>query len=198
MPEATTVTEDEVYEQHGARVVVNRAHLALLAGMTLDFQKQGLNESFKFLNPNVSHVPGFSALIGFDENRLKGVLGPPALARDEGLGELDGVLLADSMWLADAVWTLGTAQSPVTVVDINSPWDYSRDTYDGLHPNVRGEYVIAKAFADAISRDWGLGSSFGSIPASSRAWTRVAESGRAALSPRSRRVVGRSACICGR
>ena len=68
--------------------------------------------------------------------------------------------------LADAVWSLGTAQSPVSVVDINGPWDYSQDTYDGLHPNVRGEYVIAKAFADVIARDWGLGSSYGTIPTS--------------------------------
>lgn len=40
------------------------------------------------LNPNVDHVPSFSALIGFDETRLKGVLGPPALARDEGQGAM--------------------------------------------------------------------------------------------------------------
>lgn len=40
------------------------------------------------LNPNVAHVPAFSALVGFDENRLKGVLGPPALARAEGQGAM--------------------------------------------------------------------------------------------------------------
>ena len=28
-------------------------HLPLLDGLTLDWQKQGLNESFKFVNPNV-------------------------------------------------------------------------------------------------------------------------------------------------
>lgn len=45
---------EQVYEQHGARLVVKAEHLALLEGLTLDFQKQGLNESFKFLNPNVT------------------------------------------------------------------------------------------------------------------------------------------------
>lgn len=50
--------EDAVYEQHGARVVIKRADLAVLAGMTLDFQKQGLNESFKFLNPNATAYCG--------------------------------------------------------------------------------------------------------------------------------------------
>lgn len=45
--------EDQVFEQHGAKIVVRGEHLAMLDGLTLDFQKQGLNESFKFLNPNV-------------------------------------------------------------------------------------------------------------------------------------------------
>lgn len=45
--------EDQVFEQHGAKLVVKTEHLAMLDGLTLDFQKQGLNEAFKFLNPNV-------------------------------------------------------------------------------------------------------------------------------------------------
>lgn len=45
--------EDQVFENHGAKVVVKADHLPMLDGLTLDFQKQGLNESFKFLNPNV-------------------------------------------------------------------------------------------------------------------------------------------------
>jgi len=43
--------QDAVFEQFGAKVVVLREHLPLLEGLVLDFQKQGLNESFKFLNP---------------------------------------------------------------------------------------------------------------------------------------------------
>ncbi len=45
--------DDQVFEAHGAKVVVKAEHLAQLDGLTLDWQKQGLNESFKFLNPNV-------------------------------------------------------------------------------------------------------------------------------------------------
>ena len=45
--------DEQVFEQHGARVVVKTEHLPMLAGLTLDYQKQGLNEAFKFLNPNV-------------------------------------------------------------------------------------------------------------------------------------------------
>lgn len=45
---------DQVYEQHGARLVIKAEHLAVLEGLTLDFQKQGLSEAFKFINPNVA------------------------------------------------------------------------------------------------------------------------------------------------
>lgn len=44
---------DEVYVAGEAKVVVNREHLDKLDGLTLDFQREGLNESFKFINPNV-------------------------------------------------------------------------------------------------------------------------------------------------
>ncbi|HUP92866.1 MAG TPA: iron-sulfur cluster assembly accessory protein [Solimonas sp.] len=44
---------EQVIEQHGARLVVDPQHLPLLDGLVLDYQKQGLNEAFKFLNPNV-------------------------------------------------------------------------------------------------------------------------------------------------
>lgn len=44
--------DDQVFESHGAKLVVKSDHLPFLLGLTLDWQKQGLNESFKFLNPN--------------------------------------------------------------------------------------------------------------------------------------------------
>lgn len=46
-------TDDQVFEAHGAKLVVKADHLPVLQGMILDWQKQGLNESFKFINPNV-------------------------------------------------------------------------------------------------------------------------------------------------
>ena len=45
--------DDQVFESNGARLIVKSEHLPMLEGLTLDWQKQGLNESFKFLNPNV-------------------------------------------------------------------------------------------------------------------------------------------------
>ena len=43
---------DEVFEDKGVKVIVNPKSLAYLAGMELDFAKEGLNEGFKFNNPN--------------------------------------------------------------------------------------------------------------------------------------------------
>jgi iron-sulfur cluster assembly protein len=43
---------EQVFEQHGARVLVSDEHLPLLAGLTLDFRKEGLSEAFRFVNPN--------------------------------------------------------------------------------------------------------------------------------------------------
>ena len=46
-------TDDVVFEQHGVNVIVDRESLALIDGTEIDFVKQGLNEAFKFRNPNV-------------------------------------------------------------------------------------------------------------------------------------------------
>ncbi len=44
---------DVVFENHGVKVVVDRESLPLIDGTEVDFVKQGLNEAFKFRNPNV-------------------------------------------------------------------------------------------------------------------------------------------------
>ena len=50
--------EDVQFESHGVKVVVDRKSLAFLDGTELDFEKQGLNEGFKFNNPNVKDECG--------------------------------------------------------------------------------------------------------------------------------------------
>ncbi len=45
--------EDLVYESEGVRVYVDRSNLKLLAGTRVDFVREGLNEAFRFENPNV-------------------------------------------------------------------------------------------------------------------------------------------------
>jgi iron-sulfur cluster assembly protein len=46
-------TDDIVFEQQGVKVIVDRESLTLLDGTEVDFVKQGLNEAFRFRNPNV-------------------------------------------------------------------------------------------------------------------------------------------------
>ncbi len=43
---------DEVFESHGVKVLVNPKSLVYLDGTEVDFVKEGLNEGFKFNNPN--------------------------------------------------------------------------------------------------------------------------------------------------
>jgi len=50
--------EDLVFESHGVPVVVAKDDLAKLAGVEVDFVRQGLNESFKFRNPNAKDECG--------------------------------------------------------------------------------------------------------------------------------------------
>ena len=45
---------DQAYENHGVKVFVDAKSLVYLKGTTLDFVKEGLNEGFKFVNPNVT------------------------------------------------------------------------------------------------------------------------------------------------
>ena len=48
-----TGPEDVVFEDRGVRVFVDRDSLPLIDGTVVDFTQQGLNEAFRFRNPNV-------------------------------------------------------------------------------------------------------------------------------------------------
>jgi len=45
--------QDVVFEDHGVKVFVDPESLQLIDGTTVDFVRQGLNEAFRFRNPNV-------------------------------------------------------------------------------------------------------------------------------------------------
>jgi iron-sulfur cluster assembly protein len=45
--------KDHVFEDQGVKVFVDPDSLALINGTTVDFVKQGLNEAFRFHNPNI-------------------------------------------------------------------------------------------------------------------------------------------------
>ena len=44
--------EDQTFESNGVRVLIDPKSLAYLDGTELDFVREGLNEGFKFNNPN--------------------------------------------------------------------------------------------------------------------------------------------------
>jgi iron-sulfur cluster assembly protein len=51
---ADTLDENDTsFEQHDVKVIVNAADIAFLKGMELDYRREGINEAFKFNNPNV-------------------------------------------------------------------------------------------------------------------------------------------------
>ena len=48
-----SAASDLVFEDHGVKVFVDPDSLPLINGTTVDFVKQGLNEAFRFHNPNI-------------------------------------------------------------------------------------------------------------------------------------------------
>ena len=49
---------DLVFEAFGVKVIVDQKSLPYIDGMELDYGKEGLNEGFKFNNPNVKDACG--------------------------------------------------------------------------------------------------------------------------------------------
>lgn len=50
--------EDMAFESHGVKVLVDPKSLVYIDGTELDFTREGLNEGFKFKNPNVKDECG--------------------------------------------------------------------------------------------------------------------------------------------
>ena len=50
--------EDNVFESYGIKVFVDPKSLPYIDGTELDFEREGLNEGFKFRNPNVKDECG--------------------------------------------------------------------------------------------------------------------------------------------
>ncbi len=54
----TVNPEDAQFESHGVKVVVDPKSLQFIDGTVLDYTREGLNEGFKFSNPNVKDECG--------------------------------------------------------------------------------------------------------------------------------------------
>ena len=53
-----TRPEDITFQSHGVTVVIDPKSLPYIDGTELDYTKEGLNEGFKFNNPNVKDACG--------------------------------------------------------------------------------------------------------------------------------------------
>lgn len=50
--------DDVQFESHGVKVLIDAKSLPYLDGTELDYTREGLNEGFKFNNPNVKNACG--------------------------------------------------------------------------------------------------------------------------------------------
>ncbi len=85
---------------------------------------------------------------------------PIALAEsDEGFALR---VYAYNVLIREVAADMSTERSPVISLDVagGEDWDVASDTYDGTHPNARGEVKIAAAFADALAEGYGIGRAY--------------------------------------
>ncbi|HCK81784.1 MAG TPA: iron-sulfur cluster assembly accessory protein [Candidatus Competibacter sp.] len=54
----TINADDRIIESQGVKIVVSEKNLPLLDGVEVDYAKQGLNEGFRFNNPNAKEMCG--------------------------------------------------------------------------------------------------------------------------------------------
>ncbi len=57
-PAAEAGDDDYVFDSHGVRILVDTRSLDYLDGTELDYVREGLNEGFRFNNPNVKDTCG--------------------------------------------------------------------------------------------------------------------------------------------
>ncbi|EIC30896.1 MULTISPECIES: HesB/IscA family protein [Methylomicrobium] len=49
---------ETVFEEHGVKLIVKQDDLPYIDGMELDYRREGINEAFRFDNPNVKATCG--------------------------------------------------------------------------------------------------------------------------------------------
>lgn len=63
-PAEAVAESDQVFESNGVKLVVDPQSLKYLFGTELDYAREGLNEGFKFINPNVKSTCGCGESFG--------------------------------------------------------------------------------------------------------------------------------------
>lgn len=50
--------DDEVFELHKVKILTTKVDLSVIDGIELDYRREGINEAFRFNNPNVTGTCG--------------------------------------------------------------------------------------------------------------------------------------------
>ena len=58
---------DEIFTSEGVQIIIDKDSLKFLDGTRIDFGKHGLNEGFRFENPNVKGTCGCGESFSFDD-----------------------------------------------------------------------------------------------------------------------------------
>ncbi|MFG1993910.1 GDSL-type esterase/lipase family protein [Actinoplanes sp. NPDC048988] len=85
----------------------------------------------------------------------------------EGRADLPVAIDAYNAKVRSSLGALGAnyANLSLAVADIAARYDWRVDSYDDLHPGVRGEYVIADVYADTLAAAWSFGAAASYPPA---------------------------------
>lgn len=65
-----SIDDDIRFTTSGITILVDKLSVPYLAGMTLDYVKEGLNEFFKFINPKEASSCGCGVSINFDLDKV--------------------------------------------------------------------------------------------------------------------------------
>lgn len=68
----TAEADDMVVEHDGFKLVVGRGDWPLLAGLRMDFRREGLNETFHFENPNAAALCGCGESFALKDEAVTG------------------------------------------------------------------------------------------------------------------------------
>lgn len=63
-------SDDQSFESNNIIIVVDRASLPYIDGSHIDFTKEGLNSTFKFINPNIDNTCGCGDSFSIKESNI--------------------------------------------------------------------------------------------------------------------------------
>jgi len=66
-PAQDVTKKDCVFESNGVKIVVDNLSISYLAGTELDYVREGLQEGFRFSNPNVMETCGCGASFSVED-----------------------------------------------------------------------------------------------------------------------------------